>query len=94
MINGFDTAPLFSGFDSVSVSLNGKNAKEYDECCHSVYGLAAFDAILDFAKNVRQYAKSVVFSVVEGTISDADIEICRKIAGDCGITLRVREYIQ
>ena len=94
LINDENTAPLFACFDTVSISLNAKSAKEYDEKCHSVFGLSAFDALITFAKNVRAYAKNVVFSVVEGTLSRQDIEACRRIAESCGVTLRVRAYIQ
>lgn len=94
LIHGRNTAPDFSVFDAVSISLNSTTPKGYDEICHSIYGEDAFGAILTFAKNVKDYAKEVTFSVVRGSISELDIEKCKEVAETCGITLRIREYIK
>ncbi len=94
LILGIDSAPLFKdAFDTVSVSLNAASAEKYAEICHPVYGLSAFDAILRFTKNVNNYVPNVLLSVVDAPLDDGSIAECRKIAEECGVTLRVRNYI-
>lgn len=94
LINGSDTAALFEGaLDTVCVSLNTPNPEKYEEICHPVYKKAAYDAMLEFAKNVKKYVQNVSFSVVGEFLSEKEIEECRKIAEDCGVALRVRDYI-
>ncbi len=94
LIWGRDTAPVYEGlFDSISISLNSADAKKYQEVCHSVYGEAAYEGILEFAKNVQRYVPDVALSVVRGFLSEEDIAVCRQIADRAGVRLRVREYI-
>ena len=52
-----------------------------------------FDAILGFARRVKNYVPSVAFSVVDEALTDDEIEECKKIADSCGVSLRVRKYI-
>jgi TatD family-associated radical SAM protein len=88
-----DTSSEYAVFDAVSISLNAADAKRYDEICHSVYGLDSFEAIKTFAKNVKKYVRSVMLSVVKETLSEVELLQCKKIADDCGVTLKVRTYI-
>ena len=94
LINKRDTTPEFAGcFDTVSISLNCANAKSYQEVCHSEFGEASFDALIDFARRVKAYVPTVILSVVRGSIPDSDIHICQQIADGVGVTLRVREML-
>ena len=94
LIFGRDTSPLYKdAFDTVSVSLNAPSAKRYQQICHSVYGEGAFDAILTFVKRVKEYVPSVQFSVVDEFIDGGEISECYRIAEECGVSLRVRNYI-
>jgi TatD family-associated radical SAM protein len=79
--------------DSVSISLNSANAKGYDDLCHPVFGAAAYDAMFDFGKNCVGRIPNVIFSVVEETLSAADIEKCREKVEFIGAKLRVRKFI-
>ena len=89
---GRDITPEMKGLiDIVSISLNAKNAKEYNEICVSDYGEDGFFHMLGFAKKAKEYVPEVVLSVVD-TISKEDIEACRKIAEEIGVTYRVRVY--
>ena len=89
---GRDITPEMKGLiDIVSISLNAKNAKEYNEICVSDYGEDGFFHMLDFAKKAKDYVPEVILSVVD-TISKEDIEACRKIAEEIGVTYRVRIY--
>ena len=94
MIAGRDITPELAGLiDVVSISLNTADAESYQAICHSRFGTAAYQGLLDFAKAAKRYVPKVVLSVVDTTIPDAEIEECRKIAEYCGVTLRVREFI-
>jgi len=93
LIHKRDITPLFRGLiDVVSISLNAKNAKEYDVICHSVYGEEAFYALIEFAKLCKDKVGEVVFTVVD-ILPKEDIEECKKIAEEAGARLRVREMI-
>lgn len=95
LINRRRTAPDFSGaIDKISISLNAPTARQYADICRPAAGEDAFQAILSFAADVKQYVPSTVFSVIRGTIPDEDIEKCRSLAEECGIPIRVREYIK
>lgn len=94
LVFGTDTAPLYKdAFDVVSISLNTPSAEKYVEMCHPVYQKTAFDALLTFAKNVNKYVQSTLLSVVRQTLTPDELEKCRKIADDLGVTLKVRDYI-
>jgi TatD family-associated radical SAM protein len=94
LIAGKSTASLFSGlFDVISISLNAPDSEGYDAVCHSVYGKAAFDAVLDFARAVKEYVPECVFSVVGDFLTAEQIDRSERIAAECGIALRVRKYI-
>ena len=94
MIAERDITPELAGLiDVVSISLNTADAESYQAICHSRFGTAAYQGLLDFAKAAKRYVPKVVLSVVDTTIPDAEIEACRKIAENCGVTLRVREFI-
>ncbi len=94
MIAGYDITPKLEGLiDVVSISLNTADAASYQKICRSRFGEAAYAGLLDFAKAARRYVPKVVLSVVDTTISPEEIERCRQIAADCGVALRVREFI-
>lgn len=89
---GKDVTPYLEGLiDAISISLNAKNAKEYNDICVCDYGEDGFYEMLDFAKKAKRYVPKVVLSVVD-TISEKDIEACRKIAEETGVEYRVRVY--
>lgn len=94
LVYGEDVAPRLKGLiDVVSISLNAKNAEEYDALCKSVYGEKSFQALIDFAKSCKEYVPEVVMSVVD-VLPKEDIEACRAIAKQAGAHLRVRELIE
>ncbi|HEX2939003.1 MAG TPA: TIGR04100 family radical SAM protein [Ruminiclostridium sp.] len=94
LIHGRETSRELAGLvDTVSISLNAPNAKEYEEVCHSDYGEKAYDAILKYAADCKKYVPNVVFSVVD-VMDSEDIEKCRKIAEQTGVKFRVRKMIK
>ncbi len=89
-----NTAPSYEGcFDAISISLNSASAEKYQEVCHSEFGEKAYSAMLKFAREVKKYVPDVAFSVVRGFLSEQDIELCRQLADEAGVFLKVREYI-
>ena len=84
---------LFDGvIDTVSVSLNAASAEEYDKTCKSIYGIRAYEIMLDFAKKAKAHT-DVVLSIVD-VLPPEEIEACRKIAAEAGVRLKVREYVE
>jgi TatD family-associated radical SAM protein len=77
--------------DSISISLNAKNAEDYVKLCSPDNGEEAYEAILDFAKECVKYIPEVRLTVVD-VISAHDIEMCRRIAHNIGTRFRVRHY--
>lgn len=93
LISGRDTSTDFKGlFDVISISLNTSSDEVYEKMCLPKYK-GAHKALINFAANVKKYVPRVIFSVVDTTISDEDIEKCREIAEDIGVEFRLREYI-
>ena len=89
---GKDITPLFEGLiDEISISLNAKNAKEYNDICICKYGEEGFSEMLEFAKCAKKHVKSVVLSVVD-VLPAEDIEQCRSIAESIGVKFRVRKF--
>jgi len=88
-----DITPSLEGcVDTISISMNASNKESYQAFCRSVYGDAAFDALLDFAAKCKRYVPHVVLTVVD-IIPTQDIANCRAIANEIGVNLRVRQYI-
>ena len=94
LIAGSPTAARFAGLvDTVSVSLNAPTAEEYVRVCRPKFGAAAYEALLKFAAEVKEYVPSVVMSVVGTADMTPDkIAACRKICDRIGVPLRVRTY--
>ena len=86
------SAELASAVDKINVSLNEATAEEYVKLCKPSFGAAAFEGLQDFAKKCAARGIDTWFSVVD-VIGAEKIEKCREIAKNCGVALRVREYI-
>lgn len=92
LINKRETAKeICEVIDSVSISLNAPTAEKYNEITKPSFGEKSFDAMLNFAKECKEYGIPVKLTVVD-VISKEDIEDCRKLCDEIGIPLRVREY--
>jgi len=91
-IAGEDITPQLEGLiDCISISLNAENAQKYNEICVCDYGEDGFFEMLDFAKKASRYVPEVVLSIVD-VIGAEEIENCRKIAEETGVSFRVRQY--
>lgn len=94
LINKRDITPELEGiFDCVSISLNTDSAEKYQKLCKSEFGEAAYEELQNFARLAKRYVPEVVFSVVDILPKD-EIENCRKIAENCGVSFRVRKFIK
>lgn len=93
LINNRDIAPEFKGImDTVSVSLNASDEKAYNEVTRpSFKNVNCFQAMLDFAKEVKKYVPDVMLTVVD-VIGEEEIKKSQAVADSIGIKLRVREY--
>lgn len=80
---------LKDAIDSVSISLNAPNKEVYLKVTQPAFGIKSFDAMLQFAKDCKDYVKEVCFSVVD-EISYEEIQQSQELADSLGIPLRVR----
>lgn len=93
LYHGYDTAPMYKdAFDCVSISLNTPSPERYNEICHPVKQ-GSYEAMLDFAKKVKNYVPSVLLSVVKDFITPEELDECHRISERLGVTLKVRDYI-
>ena len=79
--------------DTLSISLNAVTAAEYTALCHPAQGEAAYQAMLDFAREATRYVPHVVLTIVDKDKSSEEIETCRQIAAELGVKLRIRSFI-
>lgn len=92
LIHNQDITPLLKGrIDSISISLNAPDEKEYYELTRNRFGIESYQAMLDFAQKCKDYVPSVILTVVDIIGSDK-IEKCQKICNDLGVQLRVRPF--
>ncbi len=82
---------LCSNIDAVSISLNCSNKEDYLKVVRPKFGIASFNAMLDFAVKCKQYIDDVQLSVVD-VIGNEEIDKCQAIADSLGIYLRVRIF--
>ena len=94
LINGRSTAEDFEGIiDTVSVSLNTPDEKEYLETVRPKFGEGSFDAMLSFTRECTKYVPRVCMTIVGEPITSLPAqEKCRAICTSLGAQLRVRPY--
>lgn len=94
LILGRDVCPELKGrIDTVSISLNAVTAREYVALCHPVQGESAYQAMLDFARECKQYVPHVILTIVDKDKSPEEIQTCKDIAQKLGVKLRIRSFI-
>ncbi len=52
----------------------------------------SFDAVIDFAREVKRYVPNVVMTTVETTIPREDEKECRAICEKLGVRYRIRAW--
>ena len=94
LIQGRNVCPELKGrIDTLSISLNGDNAANYVAVTRPVQGEAAYQAMLDFARDAAQYVPNVIFTIVDKDKTPEQIENCKKIAAERNVKLRIRSFI-
>ena len=94
LIHGRDVIPEMKGrIQTLSISLNAVTAREYVALCRPQQGEEAYQAMLDFAREAKDYVPRVVLTIVDKDKSPQEIETCRNIARELGVELRIRSYI-
>lgn len=78
--------------DTVSISLNHPDPVQYQNIIRSKFGIQSHKAMLEFAKNVKQYVKHVCMTTVDTTISHEDEKQCALICKELGVSYRIRPY--
>ena len=78
--------------DTASISLNAATAERYLQLTRSKFGLKSYDAMLTFAEHMKKFVPNVVLTIVDKVTPPEEIEQCKKICADRGLTLRVRPY--
>ena len=90
LIHGRNILPELQGLvDSLSVSLDAEDGKKYEEICMPVYK-NAFEGVLSFIKEAKNYIPKVIITVVD--IPEINIDRCREIAEELGVELRIRKF--
>lgn len=91
-INGCKIAEKLKGkIDRVNISLNAPTREEYEKICLPQIENAFFE-MMEFARDCKAAEIDAWFSVVD-ILGKEKIALCKKIADEVGIGLRVREYI-
>ncbi len=76
--------------DKICISLNTNLSKQYDEMCKPQFGDKSYPALMSFIKSAKLAIPEVLVSVVD--MPEVDVEACRKIADDMGVSFRLRKY--
>ncbi len=93
MINKRDIVPELKGkIDFVNVSLNASCQEKYQKICRSQFKDAAFEGLLEFARQCRKNEIPCRFSIVD-CIGEEEVEACKRLAESVKIPLYVRKYI-
>ena len=91
LVHNKKTAPLLAKYiERINISLNAPNAETYVKLCKPVHGTAAYEAMLNFAKECKGLFPQVTLSVVAFALNEAELESCRKICAALDIPLRLR----
>lgn len=94
LINGRNVCPELKGrIHTLSISLNATNAADYVTLCHPIQGEAAYQAMLDFAKESAAYVPEVILTIVDKDKTPEEIQMCKNIAAQLGVKLRIRSFI-
>lgn len=93
LINKRDIVPELKGLiDCISISLNNPDPEKYQEIVRSIFGVKSFEAMLEFAKEAKNYVPKVILSTVDTTITKEEEAKCQKICDEIGVTYRIREF--
>ncbi len=78
--------------DVASISLNAATAERYLKITRSTFGIQAYAAMFTFAEHMKKTVPQVVMTIVDKVTPPDEIDACRKICDEHGVTLRIRPY--
>jgi len=91
MINGRDIAPELAGLvDTVSVSLNTADERQYVELCRPQRGVEAYRAMIVFIRRAIELLPGVSLTALD--YPGVDVEACKRLAAELGAQFRCRKY--
>jgi len=93
LVHGRNILPELAGLvDSLSVSLNSADAKEYQRLCNTPFGAAGFQGVCDFLREAPRHVPQVTASAV--ALPGLEVEKVRELAQALGVDFREREYAE
>ena len=91
LINGRDIVPEMKGLiDSVSVSLNAPDEETYLRITQNRFGEGCYAELLRFIEECRDTIEDVQVSVVSGSITQEQEDMCERMAEEWGVRFRSR----
>jgi TatD family-associated radical SAM protein len=78
--------------DQLSISLDTDNAESYEKLCRPTFGAKSFSAVIEFARQAKQYIPKVELSIVD--LPAVDTAKAKQIAEELGVGFRVRPYYE
>jgi len=77
--------------DSISISLNAPNSRQYLEICRPIFGEKTYEEVKRFIAEAKEAIPNVTATAVG--MPGIDIEACRRLSiEELGVNFRVREY--
>ena len=93
LIHGEKTAHRLKGLiDAVSISLNATNKEDYLKSVRPKFGEQSFEAMLEYAKDAKNYVPEVILTVVDVVTTKEEQALAKEISDSVGARFRVREY--
>lgn len=92
LVYGRNILPELQGLvDAISVSLNAENAEKYHRLCRSPFGAKAYQGILEFLRQAKNFIPEVIATVID--MPGVDVEACRRLVEeDLGVKFKVRIF--
>lgn len=90
LIHKRDVLPELRGIvDSISISLDAQDEETYNRLCKPAF-TNAYAEVIEFIKRATEVIPHVQVTVVE--LPGVDVERCRRIAAELGVSFRLRKY--
>ncbi|GAB5046434.1 TatD family hydrolase [Thermodesulfovibrio sp. TK110] len=92
LIHGRKILPELAGLiDSISISLNAQDKETYKKICNPS-NPDAYDAVIEFIKDAKEFVPYVQVTVVD--VKEVDIKKCEEIANSIGVKFKIRHLDQ
>jgi len=78
--------------DSISVSLNTPDEKQYFQLCRPLYGEKTWQEVLKFIQEAKKYISQVQITFLN--LPNLDIKKCESLAKELGVEYRIREFLK